>query len=198
MHLLIKTFHAKKLFCNKCPFLLTKVTDFFFNQRWIAITENFFKKKLSFESFHDSLYGSSGNGRDRRYPNQTQFLFGIHPSFKGRIHLHFSNLIILNRNTDLNELLQTQKLDKFNYSNFKVGVQWLVFLWNSNSIKLEILEIFQPKLSKFLSKLMLKLEKFIYLNLNMCLNSNILNSMKLEFEKKMSSFKHYWNIKQSH
>lgn len=55
---------------------------------------------------------------------------------------------------------------------------------NLNSIKLEIIEIFQPKLAKFLSKLKLKLEKFINLNLNMCLNSNILNSMKLEFEKK--------------
>ena len=54
---------------------------------------------------------------------------------------------------------------------------------NLNSIKLEIIEIFQPKLAKFLSKLKLKLEKFINLNLNMCLNSNILNSIKLEFEK---------------
>ena len=62
----------------------------------------------------------------------------------------------------LNELLETQKLDEFKHSNFKLDqtqARSFVFKANSNSIKLEILQILGPKLGKLASKLELKLEK---------------------------------------
>ena len=59
----------------------------------------------------------------------------------------------------------------------------VVFLKNSNAMKLEILEIIKPKLIKFVSKLKLKLEKFIFLELDMGLNSKFSCSMKLEFNE---------------
>ena len=54
-----------------------------------------------------------------------------------------------------------------------------VFLRNSNSIKLKILDIFEPKLGKLISKLKLKLEKLIFLELDMHSNAKFSNSMKL-------------------
>ena len=65
----------------------------------------------------------------------------------------------------------TQKLYNSYYSNFKlneIGVLWFVFLRNSNSIKLEIFETFEPKLGKFISELKLNLSrKIIFLELNL-------------------------------
>ena len=43
--------------------------------------------------------------------------------------------------------------------------------------------MFKPKLSKLISKLKLKLEKFIFTELNMCSNSKFTSSMKLEFDE---------------
>ena len=74
----------------------------------------------------------------------------------------------------MNELLETKKLDK---------VLLLKFLKNSSSIKLERFELFKPKLSKLISKLKLKLEKFIFTELNMGSNSKFTSSMKLEFDE---------------
>ena len=47
-----------------------------------------------------------------------------------------------------------------------------MFKAKSNLIKLEILEIFGPKLEKLVSKLELKLEKWKNLELDMCSSSN--------------------------
>ena len=55
-----------------------------------------------------------------------------------------------------------KKLTEFWYSNFKldwIRVRLFVFLWNSNSMELEILEIFKLKLGKLISKTKLKLKK---------------------------------------
>ena len=76
----------------------------------------------------------------------------------------------------MNKLLKISKLYEIHHSNFKLDefrVQMFVFLRNTNLIKLEILKIFEPKLGKLVSKLKLKLKKFIFLKLDMCLNSKI-------------------------
>ena len=51
-------------------------------------------------------------------------------------------------------------------------------------MKLEILEIFGPKLGKLVSRLELKLEKWKKHELTMCSNSKFWSSMKLEFYEK--------------
>ena len=59
-----------------------------------------------------------------------------------------------------------------------------MFLRNLNSIKIEILlEMFEPKLGKLVSKLKFKLEKFIFLKLDMSSNSKYPSLMKLKFMK---------------
>ena len=55
---------------------------------------------------------------------------------------------------------------------------------NSNTVKLETLEKFQPKLGKHISKLELKLEKWKKLELPMHSNLKFGRSMKLKFDKK--------------
>ena len=60
----------------------------------------------------------------------------------------------------MNELLKTPKLEEFYYSNFEF--RWFVAFRNSNSIKLEMPEIFEPKFGKLVSKLKLKFEKLIF------------------------------------
>ena len=55
---------------------------------------------------------------------------------------------------------QTSNSKKFEFDG-------LYFLKNSNSIKLKI---FEPKLGKLVSKLKLKLQKLIFIKLDMCLN----------------------------
>ena len=79
------------------------------------------------------------------------------------------------KNTSLSKLLEIRTFDVFYCSNFKFDVQvrWFVFLRNLNSIKLEIIEMFEPKLCKFVSKFKLKLEKYIFLELVMCSNSKL-------------------------
>ena len=70
--------------------------------------------------------------------------------------------------------VETQKLDKFKHSNFKLDqtlAQKFVFKENSNSIKLEILELFGTKPGKLVSKLELKLKKWNILELVACSNS---------------------------
>ena len=87
----------------------------------------------------------------------------------------------------LNELLETQKLDEFKLSNFKLDqthARWFVFKENSNSMILEILEIFRPTLEKLVSKLQLKLEKRKKLELTMCSNSKFWSLMKLQLDEK--------------
>ena len=49
--------------------------------------------------------------------------------------------------------------------------------------KLEILKISEPKLGKFISKLKLKLEIFMFLKLNNCSNLKFSSSIKLEFDE---------------
>ena len=49
--------------------------------------------------------------------------------------------------------------------------------------KIEILEMFEPKLGKLVSKLKFKLKKFIFLKLDMPANSNYSSLMKLKFMK---------------
>ena len=91
------------------------------------------------------------------------------------------------KNLYLNELLETRKLDEFNLSNFKLDqtqARWFVFKENSNSIILEILEIFRPTLEKLVSKLQLELEKRKKLELTMCSNSKFWSLMKLEYDEK--------------
>ena len=82
-----------------------------------------------------------------------------------------------------------QKLEEFYYSNFKlneIGVLWFVFLRNSNSIKLEIFETFEPKLGKIFSKLKPKLEKFIFLEFYMSSRLRFSLSMKLRFNEMLA------------
>ena len=65
-------------------------------------------------------------------------------------------------------LFETRKLDKFEHSNFKfhqTQTRWFVFKANSNSIILEILEIFRPNLGKLVSKLELNSRNGRNLNL---------------------------------
>ena len=50
-------------------------------------------------------------------------------------------------------------------------------------MKLEIHEIFGPKLGKLISKLELKLEKWKKHELTMCSNSKFWSSMKLKFDE---------------
>ena len=69
------------------------------------------------------------------------------------------------------------KIQKFEFNG-------LYFLRNSNSIKLEILKVFEHKLGKLVSKLKLKLKRLIFLALDMCLNVKFSSSMKLEFDEK--------------
>ena len=91
------------------------------------------------------------------------------------------------KNLYLNELLETRKLDEFNLSNFKLNqthARWFVFKENSNSIILEVLEIFRPTLEKLVSKLQLKLEKRKKLELTMCSNSKFWSFMKLQLDEK--------------
>ena len=74
----------------------------------------------------------------------------------------------------MNELLENRKPDKFKHSNCKLNqtpAGRFVFKVNSNSIKLEILEIFRLKHGKLVSKLELKIEKWKNLELAMCSNS---------------------------
>ena len=47
-----------------------------------------------------------------------------------------------------------------------------------------MLEIFEPKLGKLVFKLKLKLEKFIFLELDMCSKMKFSSLMKLEFNKR--------------
>ena len=66
------------------------------------------------------------------------------------------------KNQCLNELLETLNLNKFYNSYFnlnEVQAPWFVLLRNSNSTKLEILEILEPKLGKLLLKLKKKKKK---------------------------------------
>ena len=59
-----------------------------------------------------------------------------------------------------------------------------MFLRNLNSIKIEILlEMFEPKLGKLVSKLKFKLKKFIFLKLDMSSNSKYPSLMNLKFMK---------------
>ena len=58
-----------------------------------------------------------------------------------------------------------------------------MILRNANSTKLEIREMFKPKLGKVISKLELKHEKFIFLELDMYFNSKLSSSMKLKFDE---------------
>ena len=95
----------------------------------------------------------------------------------------------------LKVLFKTQKLAEFFCSNFKldrIRVQWYVFLRNANSIKLEILKIFKPKLTKLVSNLKLKLEKLIWLDIDMCSNSKLSSSMKLDLMKCELVEHHFW------
>ena len=72
----------------------------------------------------------------------------------------------------MNELLETRTLDEFFGSNFKLDeIRRFVFVRNSNLMKFEILKIFEPKLSKLVFKLNLKLEKLIFIELDMCSDS---------------------------
>ena len=92
----------------------------------------------------------------------------------------------------LNELLETQKLDKFYCSNFKLDKTWarlFVFRQTLNLIKLEI---FGPKLGKLISKLELKLEKWMKLELDICSNSKFWSFDETRIWWKVSSFKHYF------
>ena len=61
-----------------------------------------------------------------------------------------------------------------------------MFKANSNSIKLEILEKFGPKLIKIVFKLKLQLKKWKKLELVMCSNLKFWSSIKLEFDEKWS------------
>ena len=58
-----------------------------------------------------------------------------------------------------------------------------LILRKSNSKKLEIFEVFETKLGRLVSKLKLKLEKSIYLELDICSNSNFSSLMKGEFDQ---------------
>ena len=49
--------------------------------------------------------------------------------------------------------------------------------------KIEILEMFEPKLGKLVSKLKFKLKKFIFLKLDMSSNSKYPSLMNLKFMK---------------
>ena len=89
-------------------------------------------------------------------------------------------------NLDTSPQTSDSKLDEFCYSNsklYEIRVQWIVILRNSSSIKREIFEVFETKLCKLVSKLKLKLEKLIFLELDMCSNSNFSSLMKLEFDQ---------------
>ena len=80
----------------------------------------------------------------------------------------------------------TWKLEEFFYSYFKldeIRVGCFVFLRNSNAIKLEMLEIFKPKLGILVFKLKLKLGKCIFLELNMCSKMKFSSFMKLKFNE---------------
>ena len=46
-----------------------------------------------------------------------------------------------------------------------------------------MLELFEPKLGKLVSKLKLKLKIFIYIELVICLDSKVSSSMKLDFDE---------------
>ena len=58
-----------------------------------------------------------------------------------------------------------------------------MFFRNLNSIKIEIFEMFEPKLGKLVSKLKFKLKKFIFLKLDMSSNSKYPSLMNLKFMK---------------
>ena len=64
-----------------------------------------------------------------------------------------------------------------------IRIPLLVFLRNSNLIKLEVFEKLEPKFGKLIWKINLKLEKFIFCELVICLNSKFSSSMKLEFDE---------------
>ena len=58
-----------------------------------------------------------------------------------------------------------------------------MILRNSNSIKLKMLEMVEPKLSKLISRFKLKLERFIFFVFERCLKSRFSSSMKLKFDE---------------
>ena len=77
-------------------------------------------------------------------------------------------------------------MDKFYNSNFKlveIRVGWFVILKNSKLIRIETFEMFELKLGKLVSKLKLKLEKFVFLKLDMCSKSKFSSSIKLQFDE---------------
>ena len=66
---------------------------------------------------------------------------------------------------------------------YEIQVQSIAILRNSNSIKREIFEVFETRLCKLVSKLKLKLEKLIFLELDLCSNSNFSRLVKCEFDQ---------------
>ena len=62
-------------------------------------------------------------------------------------------------------------------------VQWFAVLRNSNSIRLEKLETLDTRFDKLVTPLKLKLEKFIFLGLDMHSNSKFSSSKKIEFDE---------------
>ena len=54
---------------------------------------------------------------------------------------------------------------------------------NSNLTKLEVLETFEIKLGKLVSKPNLKNQKYIFFEIEICSNSKSSSSMKLEFDE---------------